>query len=93
MLKGVNKKVIEINDTRNIYFEKAVLYVRPEMLDTPHSHLVREANYYLEENTVKNITPYTSAARISHMSKIALITSGITAAAGIIIFFIISGMN
>ena len=28
MLRDVNKKIIEINDTENRYFEKAVLYVR-----------------------------------------------------------------
>ena len=28
MLRGVNKKIIEISDTDNRYFEKAILYVR-----------------------------------------------------------------
>lgn len=50
MIKGVNKKVIEINDTGNIYFEKAVFYVRSEMSDVPERHLLREVSEYLDEN-------------------------------------------
>ncbi len=51
MIKGVNKKVIEINDTENIYFEKAVLYVRPKMLNVPEKHLIKEAGFFLDENS------------------------------------------
>ena len=50
MSKGVNKKVIEVNDTGNMYFEKAILYVRPKMLTLPQKHLMKEAKYYLNEN-------------------------------------------
>ena len=30
MLKGINKQVLEIHDTGTEYFEKALLFVRPE---------------------------------------------------------------
>lgn len=30
MIKGVNKQVVEINETGNEYFEKAIFFVRPE---------------------------------------------------------------
>lgn len=30
MLKGVNKNVIEISDTGNDFFERAILFVRPQ---------------------------------------------------------------
>lgn len=30
MIKGVNRQVLEIHDTGNQYFEKALLFVRPE---------------------------------------------------------------
>ena len=30
MTKGINKQVIEIHDTGNEYFEKALLFVKPE---------------------------------------------------------------
>ena len=30
MLKGVNKQVLEINETQNGFFEKAIFFVKPE---------------------------------------------------------------
>lgn len=30
MLKGVNKQIIEITDTGNLYIQKAILFVDPE---------------------------------------------------------------
>lgn len=30
MLKGVNKQVLEINETQNSFFEKAIFFVKPE---------------------------------------------------------------
>lgn len=30
MIKGVNRQVVELNDTGNEYFEKAILFVKPE---------------------------------------------------------------
>ena len=43
MLKGVNRQIIEIGDTGNIYFEKALLFVRPNFSDSPQNTLSREA--------------------------------------------------
>ena len=36
MLKGVNKSVVEINNTDNDYIEKAILFIKP---DKQGSHL------------------------------------------------------
>ncbi len=30
MIKGVNKQVLEINETQNSFFEKAIFFVKPE---------------------------------------------------------------
>ncbi len=30
MIKGVNKQVLEINETQNTFFEKAIFFVKPE---------------------------------------------------------------
>ncbi|MDR1628804.1 MAG: hypothetical protein LBS36_01105 [Oscillospiraceae bacterium] len=30
MIKGVNRQVLELNDTGNEYFEKAIFFVKPE---------------------------------------------------------------
>ncbi|MBE6845491.1 MAG: hypothetical protein E7508_07250 [Ruminococcus sp.] len=44
MIKGVNKKVLEINNPQSIYFEKAVLYLKPNMTCVPEKLLRREAD-------------------------------------------------
>lgn len=56
MLKGVNKSIVEINDTGNMYFEKAVLYIRPEMNNVPERHIAREAAEYINSNVPDRIS-------------------------------------
>ena len=50
MIKGVNKAIIEINETGNKYFEKAILFVRTETSEASQKRLEKEAKEY-----VKNI--------------------------------------
>lgn len=45
MVKAVNKLILEINNTENEYFEKAVLYIRPEKAGD--SKLSKSAEEYL----------------------------------------------
>ena len=47
MVKAVNKLILEINNTKNDYFEKAVFYIRPEM--AYNSRLQEKAQSYLDE--------------------------------------------
>ena len=42
MIKGVNRKVIEVSRPDSAYFERAVLYVRPEVNDVPAKATQRE---------------------------------------------------
>ena len=56
MLKGVNKSIVEINDTGNMYFEKALLYIRPEMNNVPERHIAREAAEYIKSNVPDRIS-------------------------------------
>lgn len=39
MLKGVNRQVIEINETDNKYIEKAIVFVKPEYSNLGESEL------------------------------------------------------
>ena len=39
MIKGVNRQVLEIHDTGNQYFEKALLFVKPEYSTLSESRL------------------------------------------------------
>lgn len=47
MIKGVNKKIIEINNPDSLYFEKAVLYVRPNVTILPEAISQKEAQRIL----------------------------------------------
>lgn len=47
MIKGVNKRVVEITSTDNEYFEKAVLYVKADKLELPSARLEEEAREYI----------------------------------------------
>ncbi len=48
MIKGVNKKIVEINNPQSIYFEKAILYVRPDAYGVSERQLSKEADAYLD---------------------------------------------
>lgn len=47
MIKGVNKRIVEISDTNNRYFYKALLFVNAEMRDISNRKIEEEANKYL----------------------------------------------
>jgi len=47
MIKGVNKKIIEINNPESIYFEKAVFYLRPEVIELPQAVAEEEIERYI----------------------------------------------
>ena len=44
MVKGVNRQVIEINNTDSVYFEKAVFYLKPGVKILPAEISEREIN-------------------------------------------------
>ncbi len=47
MIKGVNRRVIEITGTDSEYFEKAVLYVKADKRDISPALLEDEAREYI----------------------------------------------
>lgn len=48
MVKGVNKTIIEINNTGNDVFEKVVLYVKPQYSMLNNKELNKEAKVILK---------------------------------------------
>lgn len=48
MIKGVNKRVVEITGTDSEYFEKAVLYIKSDKSSLPAEKLNEEAREYLD---------------------------------------------
>lgn len=60
MIRGVNRKIIEVNDTQNEYFERAIFFVRPERSGENQRKLYSLAMQYTEEHT---LTPAKPAVR------------------------------
>ena len=47
MVKGVNKNIIEVHDISNEFFEKAILFVKPEYALFDNEKLFKEAKKYV----------------------------------------------
>ncbi len=47
MIKGINRAIIEVTDTGNIYYERALLVLRPEYTDVQRGLLEKEAKKML----------------------------------------------
>lgn len=47
MIKGINRQIIEVRQTGSIYYEKALLIVRPEFSSAQQQILEREAHKLL----------------------------------------------
>lgn len=48
MIKGVNKQVLEINETQNGFFEKAIFFVKPEYSGMGEGRLKESARREIE---------------------------------------------
>ena len=92
MIKGVNKQIIEVYDTGNKYFEKAILFVKPEYMSENEQGLRKEANRLLLEigdppvRNKRNI----SSRKVKKSRATAFIFIGICTAACLLLSFIIS---
>jgi hypothetical protein len=47
MIKGVNRRIIEIKNTNSPYFERAVFYLRPHVLELPEEVSDAEAARFI----------------------------------------------
>ena len=58
MIKGVNKNVIEINRPDSAYFERAVLYLKPDVKDVPlHAAQMETLDYFRSGQKPKKSLP------------------------------------
>lgn len=48
MIKGVNKRIVEINYTRDDYIERAILFINPEKARLPKPLLDQKAEAYMK---------------------------------------------
>ncbi len=83
MLRGVNRQIIEINSTDNSYFEKAILFVRPEFSALSEGKLHDNANLFLKDiETEKQLIKTNKKNLTKHKRKLnkkMLFSFGLTA--------------
>lgn len=49
MIRGISRQIIEVQDTENIYYERAYLVVKPEYANAERAILEREARKILRK--------------------------------------------
>lgn len=83
MIKGVNKQIVEINDTQNEYIEKAILILNPQKSRLPRQEL--------EEKALKYINTLFPAKRCKKdmVMKICVLGLGFLSAAALAIYMIL----
>lgn len=82
MVKGVNKKIIEINNPDSLYFEKAVLYIRPNVTVLPDAVSRMES-----ERLLRRLIPQETAP--ARKKRIKLIISALLIAAVIAVLLLL----
>ena len=54
MIKGINRSIIEVLDTGSVYYERALLVIKPEYASAQRELLEQEAKKLHRLNAVKN---------------------------------------
>ena len=85
MVKGVNKQIIEINDTGNKYFDKVLLFISPGKKDLPDELIQAKAKEYVLDfsKSLKDSVPLRERIRKKQAKKRVFIISGILAVVAI----------
>ena len=89
MVKGVNKQIVEISNTENEYFERAILFVNPDKLSTGGKRLENEANQFVGSCVRYRVRPKQSSAK-RVLFNLSMIASGAVLGALITILFTVS---
>lgn len=79
MIKGVNRKVIEINHPESAYFERAVLYLRPDVNEAPLHAAQLETEAFLGSTPRKQKQHHTLRSWVWFVLGMA-VSGGVTAA-------------
>ena len=85
MLRGVNKKIIEINYVEGGYFDKILFFVNEEKRSEPDSVLSNQAEKYVSDScALKYKKSYLSGETAKILLKMA-ISAGVGLAVGILL--------
>ncbi|MCL2754561.1 MAG: hypothetical protein FWD35_02435 [Oscillospiraceae bacterium] len=55
MVKGVNKMIVEVANSENEFFERAIFFVRPQMRDISPRELRESADVFFTENAPRAV--------------------------------------
>ena len=66
LIKGVNKQVLEITETQNGFFEKAIFFVKPEYIGMSEGKLRESAKKELENAGNPPLTKLYPQQRVKH---------------------------
>lgn len=83
MIKGINRTIIEVTDTGNVYYERALLVLRPEYANVQRGLLEKEAKKMLVSMTAP------STIKKSHAVLYWVLRLGASALAGAILTLIL----
>ncbi|MEG0017163.1 MAG: hypothetical protein RSB36_01045 [Hydrogenoanaerobacterium sp.] len=79
MLRGVNKKIIEVIDTQNEYFERAILFVKNGKIEENEGDIKKNADTFLKDVGTRRLRRIISHAPLVEGLKL-LCAAGIGAA-------------
>ncbi len=90
MIKGVQRQIIEVNDTGNPYFERALLIVRPGYTEETHGERVREeARRLLRQADGYTGLRYSQRIRRLRRIRVALFSSAAGMAVGGLLVYLL----
>lgn len=87
MIKGINRQIIEVTETGNEYFERALLVVRPGFSDASPGRLHDEAQRFVRQAGGYSGLRLNRRRHIKSMALQALLFSGVGVLAGMVIMY------
>jgi len=87
MLRGVNKQIIEVNNTGNRYFDKALLFINPQYADISRHKLDIEANKYIE--SLENVAANSSVGYLKKSTKKGIIRTSLVFSISIVLLILL----
>jgi hypothetical protein len=88
LLKGVSKRIIEVNNSDNEYFERILFFIKPNTKEFSDEHILKEAknfskfqnkNEYYASLAIKKYRQRRKIIMAFKMSLLALCSSAVTA--------------
>lgn len=83
MVKGVNKTIIEINNTGSKYFDRVILFVNPSHSLVPRSRLEKRA-----QEIIRAAEPGKTKEKRKNRKKLIFLLPAVAAAAAAVLFIV-----